>query len=221
MVGRTWRTSIPLFMRINVIAAEGLAPKRSWPRNQSRSAESEARLGATRPHPFFPGAPGMVEIGEDYLSLGFCLDPGGEFLDCPIEDEGAAALGIGRCEQRRSDPPSEMPYIAASLGTDDVHDRTDIVHPLFECWVVEFAVAQASSALVKNNHARERSEPIEVARNMRLRQVVFQVRYEAGNAHQINRTVAEYLVCDMNLTAFGITGFGTHNSPLVTPQIAL
>jgi hypothetical protein len=75
-----------------------------------------------------------------------------------------------------------MPYIAASVGrTDYVHDRADIIHPLFECWVVEFAVAQAGSALVKNNHTRERSETIEVARDMRLPQVVFQVRYETGN----------------------------------------
>ena len=97
--------------------------------------------------------------------------------------------------------------------TDDVHNRADIVHPLFECWAVEFAVAQACSALIKNNHACERSEPIEVTRNMRFLQVMFQVRYEAGNAHKINRTVAENLVRDMNLTAFGITGFGAHDFP--------
>jgi hypothetical protein len=40
------------------------------------------------------------------------------------------------------------------------------------------------------------------------------MRYEAGNAHQINRTVAEYLVRDVNLTAFGITGFGAHDYPM-------
>jgi hypothetical protein len=56
---------------------------------------------------------------------------------------------------------------------------------------------------------------------MRFLQVMFQVRHEAGNANQIDRTVAEYLVRDMNLTALGVTGFGAHDSPHLIARTAL
>ena len=70
------------------------------------------------------------------------------------------------------------------------------------------AVGQPGAALVEEDQARERGEPLEEARAARLLPVQLEVGDEPGHEDQVDRAVADDLVGDVDVAALRVAGLG-------------
>jgi hypothetical protein len=74
------------------------------------------------------------------------------------------------------------------------------------------AIRQARPALVEKDNTRSLTEALQPAGMGRLTPPDLQMRNEAGHQDKIDDAVAKYLVCNVNLTAFGIADRRLHRT---------
>src|SRR5215210_40764 len=117
---------------------------------------------------------------------------------------------MGRGEQHAHVPAFGMAEQGGVLGADRVHDGANVVHPLLERrqLIVGDVVGEAGAALVEQDQARERREPPEEARQLRLLPHELDVRDPAGNVDEIERPLAHDLVGDVDVAASGVARLG-------------
>ena len=128
--------------------------------------------------------PGVVVVG---------VDP---FRVCPVEDERARPLGIGRGEEDRHRRALGVPEQDGAAAVDRIHDRAHVVHARLEVGHAGWPVGQTGAALVEPDQACDRAEPFEEVRVARLLPVLLEVGDEAGEEYEVDRPVAGHLVGD-------------------------
>src|SRR5439155_20786248 len=150
-------------------------------------------------------------------------DPAGVRSD---GDQRRGSLRVGRGEEHRHAATLRLTHDRSTFGTGRVHHRTNVVHPLFQGGQVTIgdAVRHAGAAFVEQNEAAEGSEPASKSRLARLVPPGFEVRYPAGNMHDVARTVANHLVGDADGTAArvasgGLRGHLRLNPALTVPEV--
>ena len=133
--------------------------------------------------------PRVVVVGVDPLRV------------CPVEDQRARPLGIGRGEEDRHRRALGVPEQDGAAAVDRIHDRAYVVHARLEVGHAGWPVGQTGAALVEADQACDRAEPFEEVRVARLLPVLLEVGDEAGEEHEVDRPVAGHLVGDAEVAA--------------------
>ena len=120
------------------------------------------------------------------------------------------ALGIGGGEQDAHRPALRESEQRGALRAGGVHHRADVVHAILQRRRRGDRVGKPRAALVEQDQPRERGELVEEARDPRVRPLQVQVRDEARHEHEVERTVADDLVGDVDLTALRVVGLRRH-----------
>jgi hypothetical protein len=123
---------------------------------------------------------------------------------------------VGRGEERGQGAALRDAEQRGPLDPDRVHDRPQVVHALVKARELADPVREAGAALVEHHDPREAREAKEPAGEVRLVPLVLEVRHEAGGIDQVDRTVAEDLIGDVNVAALGVSGSRQHVAPPVT-----
>ena len=121
-----------------------------------------------------------------------------------VEHQRGDALGVGGREQDAHRPALGDPEQGRPLGPGGVHDRPDVVDPLLEGRHLGDRVGQPGAALVEEDQARERAEPLEEASERRRLPLELEVGGEAEDEDQVDRPVADDLVGDRGVAGLGV-----------------
>ena len=128
-----------------------------------------------------------------------------------VEHQRRDALGVGGREQDAHRAALGDPEERRPLGSGGVHDSPDVVAPLLEGGRLDDRVGQPAAALVEDDQARERAEPLEEASHRRRLPLELEVGGEAEDENQVDRPVADDLVGDRGvagLRVLGLRGLG-------------
>jgi hypothetical protein len=93
------------------------------------------------------------------------------------------------------DPEQRRPF-----GSRGVHHRPDIVDPLLEGRHLADGIGEPGAALVEDDQARERADPIEEASKRKRLPLEFEVRGEAKDEDDVELPVADDLIGDRGVT---------------------
>ena len=126
-----------------------------------------------------------------------------------VEHQGARPIGVGRREQDAHRPALGDPEERRPLGARSVHDRSHVVRPLLERLHPRDRVGQPGAALVEEDQARERAEPVEEANDRGHLPLELEVGGEAKHEHQVDRPVADHLIGDRAVTGLGVVRWGS------------
>ena len=120
-----------------------------------------------------------------------------------VDDQRARPLGIGRGEQRAIGPPSDTPNERRPLGADGVHHGPHVVHPLLERRqsLDRHRIGQPGAALVEEDQPRERREPLGGTARTPARPRSARCARPSPDEHQVDRSVADDLVGDVDVAA--------------------
>ncbi len=147
---------------------------------QRRHRRLEPLLGAFSPRPL------VVRALADFRTL---------------EDERDRSLRVRRGEEHRERTSFGLARHRCPLAADRVHHRADVVHPLLERRRARNAVGHAHPAFVEQDQPRELGEPLAVAPELRKLPVDLQVRIGALGVHEIDGTVPDDAVGDVDVAA--------------------
>ncbi len=213
IVGRMARTSMSRNISKICWTIAGLAAVRSMRAVNSTAWGSSARLGAkssTIPSACLP------PVGGDELGGGLAKRLRGRgpgvvrrLRGAPhgaVEHQSGHALGMSGREQDAHRPALGDPEQGRPLGPGGVHDRPDVVDPLLERRHLGDGVGQPGAALVEDDQARERAEPLEEASERRRLPLELEVGGEAEHEDQVDRPVADDLVGDRGVAGLGVLG---------------
>ena len=90
------------------------------------------------------------------------------------------------------------------LDASRVHHRTQIVHAHVETREFADAIGSAGTSLVEGDDARVARKARQEASEVGLVPVVLDVRHEARHQNKVDRTVAERLVGNVDVSAPGV-----------------
>ena len=107
------------------------------------------------------------------------------------------------------DPEERRP-----LGAGGVHHRPHVVDPLLQGRHLGDRVGQSVAALVEEDQARERAEPLQEVSHRRRLPLELEVGGEAEDEDQVDRPIAHDLVGDRGIAGLGIPGLrGAQRTP--------
>ena len=121
-----------------------------------------------------------------------------------VEHQSSHALGVSGREQDAHRPALGDPEKGRPLGPRGVHDRPDVVDPQLERRHLGDGVRQPGAALVEDDQARERAEPLEEASERRRLPLEFEMGGEAEDEDHVDRPVADDLVGDRGVAGLGV-----------------
>ena len=125
-----------------------------------------------------------------------------------LEDERDHALRIGGREHgRKLTPRRAGAEQGGALRAGVVHHRTEVVHTCLERGQVAGSVREAGPALVEQDQARERREPVAEVNEDRLFPGPDQVDQE-GHEQHVHGPVTDHLVRDAHVPAAGVADLG-------------
>jgi hypothetical protein len=124
-----------------------------------------------------------------------------------IQHQRPSTLGIGCGEQQAHRSALGYAEQRCALRTGRVHHRAHVVHALFESRNSREPIRQAGAALVEQDQAREAGEAGKEFRVCRVLPGNVEVRDKARHINYVERPVADDLVGDVDVAAFGVTGF--------------
>ena len=110
------------------------------------------------------------------------------------EDQRGDPVGVGGGEQdahRGAFGVAEQHRPGRAGG---LHDRTHVVHPLFERGVTGHPVGQPGVPLVEQDQPAQRGQPAEEASRLRVFPEQFQVAHQARHEHDVPLALAEDLI---------------------------
>ena len=141
--------------------------------------------------------------------------------------------GVGRAENERGRPLGERRgeegADGAALGTaeqrclfrpDVVQNGTDVIEHLLVRAEREDAIGQPRAAPVEHDEARERRHALEELGVRRQPLVLLEMRHVARGEEQIERTVAQHLVGDIELAALRVPGGALHDEQCLSCRLA-
>ena len=121
-----------------------------------------------------------------------------------VEDQRGHALRVGGREQDAHRPALGDPEQRRALGSGGVHDRPHVVDPLLESRRLRDRVGQPGAALVEDDQARERGEPLEEVGERGHVPEELEVGGEAEHQDEVDRPVADDLVGDRGVAGPGV-----------------
>ena len=107
-------------------------------------------------------------------------------------------------------PPSTQANTAAVREPDRIHHRDHVVHLLLEGRRGRDRVRQAGAPPVEHDQPRERGHPPEVKGDRRLLPVGLDLRDPARHEHEVDGTVADDLVGDVDIGIAHVSSPGGH-----------
>ena len=178
--------------------------------------------GGVRPHgrevDVLP--PSLLELACDLHSLVPGLDPRivavgfAPLRVRAVQDEGTNPLRVGRRKEHRHGTTLRIAEDRRGLAPDRVHHGTDVVHACLEVRQPDVAVRQPGATLVEPDQSSEGPEPLVQPSGRRELPVDLEVREEAVDQDEVERTVARDLVRDVDVTALGVADRGGHRCDL-------
>ena len=121
---------------------------------------------------------------------------------------------MSRREQDAHRPALGDPEERRPLGPRGVHDRPDVVDPQLQGRHLGDGVGQPVAALVEDDQARERAEPLQEVSQRRRLPLELEVGGEAEDEDQVDRPIAHDLVGDRGIAGLGIPGLrGAQRTP--------
>ncbi len=132
------------------------------------------------------------------------------------EHERRGPLGIGGGEQHGHRPAVEPRHDGRVLRADGVQDDPHVVGPLFPRgqMVGRHRVRDAGPAPIEEDDPGERAEPFQEVAVSGPPLVLLEVREVARGQQEIDGTVADDLVGDVEITASRVPGLGFHRRSL-------
>ena len=120
---------------------------------------------------------------------------------------------IGGGEQHADDASGSGAEQGRSLGSDGVQHGSQVVHPLLGSGrlVDRHGIGRAHASWVEQDQATERREPVQEALRPRLSPPDLEVIDPVGQEHQVERTVADDLVRDVQIVGARVLGLGKHD----------
>jgi len=148
------------------------------------------------------GRPGVVLVG---------IAPLRERAEC---DERNRPRRIRGCEEHGHAPALRVAEESCPLRSDRFENGPDVIHALLERrqLVVPEPVGESGTALVEENQARERAEPVEEMRHPGVFPHCLDVRHPAGHEDEIDRAVSHDLIRDVQVATAGVLRLGRHQS---------
>jgi hypothetical protein len=123
-----------------------------------------------------------------------------------VQHQGSHALGVSGREQHAHRAALRDPKERRPLGSGGVHHRPDVVNPELEGRHLGDGVGQPVAALVEDDQARERGEPLEEASLRGRLPLELEVGGEAENEDQVDWPVADDLVGNRGVAGLGVPG---------------
>jgi hypothetical protein len=125
-----------------------------------------------------------------------------------VQDQGDGPIRIGRREEHGHRGTLGISEQRGATRSHRIHHRSDVVHSLLEAGNCRTAIGQPRAALVEADESGKRSESMQHPSETRLLPLVLNMRYEARNHDEIERTGAHYLVGDVNIPTLGVPCLG-------------
>ena len=149
------------------------------------------------------GAPALVDVLDQRVKPFVSRMPVEEARKRAIEDERLAPFGMTGGKKRGKRAALRKSKQRSALDADRVHHSADIVHALVHGRQVRDAVREAGATLVEKDDAAKAAELVQPARQTRFVPIIFEMRDEARRHYQVG-SLAEYLIGDVDLAAFGV-----------------
>jgi hypothetical protein len=174
-----------------------------------------------RPYPS-PVVEDAIQPSDVCLGAVWIVDVAAGAGHCPVQDERNGPPRVGRCEEDAHRAALGHADQRRSFRTHRVHDRADVVHPLFERRRADVAVRQPHPPLVEDHQARERRQPLDETIKRGAFEVELQVAGETGDPHQIERTLAHHPIGDAHTACVRVANRrpAIHHSPLAARTAA-
>ncbi len=199
-------------MRLKATAAPGLAEERQNRANHSMNAWSFVMLGAKRatsslctvPH-VCSNCASRASRSSDRGRPGIVWCPGVPNIRT-IEHQRECALWI-RCRELNTEWSAfRHPHQDRSFHARGIHDRTQVIHPIFQRWDIRDPIGQSSSPFVEGDDAREsgQSSPILSVHWIVPNQI--DVRDETLGHNKVERPLPKHLIGDVDIAAPRVLG---------------
>jgi hypothetical protein len=139
---------------------------------------------------------------------------------CPgeraVQDERGRAFRVGGGEERAHRSSFGDPQQRRPLRPRGVHYRANVVHPLLEDrqLVHGHPVGETGPTLVEHDQPAERGEPPEEGGLQGVFPGQFDVRDPAGDEDEVDRSVPDHLVGEVDLAALRVSGLHSHGVSL-------
>jgi hypothetical protein len=117
---------------------------------------------------------------------------------------------MGRREEHRHGAALRVAQDRGGLASNRVHHGTDIVHARLEVRQPNVAVRQPGATLVEPDQSGEGPEPVVQPRGRGELPVDLEMREEAMDQDEIERTVARDLIGDVDVTALCVPDWSGH-----------
>jgi hypothetical protein len=115
---------------------------------------------------------------------------------------------VCRGEKRAHGGALGEPNDDCTARADVVHDRANVVDPLFQRWRAGDAIGQSLTSLVERHDAGERRKTAQKSGIGGPLMRELDMRDDPGNKNEINRPVAHRLIGDVDVAAQRVTGVG-------------
>jgi hypothetical protein len=114
----------------------------------------------------------------------------------------------GRGIEQRHRPALGYPEQRRAFAPDLVQDCLNVVHALLKGEDLRASIRHAGAPLIEQDDAAERAEAPEKCTVVGRLPDRVNVRNKAGNEQQVERTLAENLIGDMNVVTLDVAGGG-------------
>ena len=159
-------------------------------------------------------APLLADLLEEFLALrlGGSIGITGvadTFRVGADHDESRGAFGISGGEEGSHGAAFGDAAEGGAPGADGVHHRPDVVHALLERGqaIEWYAIGQSRAAFVEEDEARERREAAQESGERRLGPEILEMRDPAHDEDQVQRSITENLVGDVDVATTGVVGW--------------
>ena len=158
-------------------------------------------------------SPLLRNLFEEFLALCFGWSPGIALVADALgigadHDQGRGAFRVGGRKERRHGAALGDAAQGGTLRTGRVHDGPDVVHALLQGGqpVERHPVGKAGTPFVEKDQPGEGRQPAQESGEGGLGPEVLEVRHPAHHEDQVQRTVAQHLVGDVDVATTSVVG---------------